>query len=278
MSMKIPSRFNQMVVYKRPSSPTPSPLATPFTIKALENGTSVGIANNNDPGWVSLDYKVNDGAWTSYTIGDQISLDEGDTVSFSGNNSTGFTRDGYSEYKVSTQAGTIQLFGNIMSLLTGNFVNATDFSFLQDSKSVFSNFCSFNSSIIHTSGLILPASSVPNTGYYWMFFSQGNLQTPPQILATEFNHESCWAMFINCYSLTSGPQIFATSSYQSDSFAMMFNNCLNLSEMKVHFTEWKIQQSWLEGVAANGTFYKPAVLPEEYGDDKIPSNWTVVNI
>lgn len=276
--MFIPNKsFKFQGVYYNTTPPTPSPLATPFTIKSLQNGGQVGIGTDSEADFVNLEYSKNGGAWTTYTLNDPIYLDQDETVAFSGNNPSGFCVDGVGDYRLKAfySGSQLEAYGNIMSLLTGNFENATDFSFMDSPNNVFKYFFQADACLVHASGLILPASSVPNNGYDWMFFGQNQLITPPQMLATEFYNDSCNAMFYNCASLTASPEIFATSSYQGYSFNQMFNNCGSLVEIKVHFTEWINQGVWVSDVAANGIFYKPAALSEEYGDTRIPNGWTV---
>ena len=62
-------------------------------------------------------------------------------------------------------------------------------------------------------------------------------------------------------------------------YSSMFNGCTDLSLIKVHFTAWGIQTTdWVTSVSSAGTFYKPSALSEEFGESKIPTGWTVVNI
>ena len=86
------------------------------------------------------------------------------------------------------------------------------------------------------------------------------------------------SMFSGCTGLTSAPELPATTLAPS-CYRQMFSGCTKLSLIKVHFTAWGSQTSkWVSNVASAGTFYKPHVLTEEYGNDKIPTGWTVVNI
>lgn len=61
----------------------------------------------------------------------------------------------------------------------------------------------------------------------------------------------------------------------------MFRDCSNLKKITVNFTSWgdatDAFTNWVYGVAANGTFYKPVALPTEFGVNRIPVGWTVVN-
>lgn len=86
-------------------------------------------------------------------------------------------------------------------------------------------------------------------------------------------------MFYNCASLEIPPEIQATT-IGSKSLEGMFNGCSKLKELRVHFTEYNDSglTNWVNGVPATGTFYKLTALPEEFGVNRIPEGWTVVNI
>jgi hypothetical protein len=63
----------------------------------------------------------------------------------------------------------------------------------------------------------------------------------------------------------------------------MFYGCASVERIKVRFTTWGIgdesfTEKWLYNVSPTGTFYRPIALPKEFGEDRIPSGWTVVNI
>ena len=67
-----------------------------------------------------------------------------------------------------------------------------------------------------------------------------------------------------------------------DCYSGMFKDCTNLNKVKVNFTEWDSTQNntwdWLKNTSATGTFIKPEVLPEVFGEHEIPENWQVTNI
>ena len=86
------------------------------------------------------------------------------------------------------------------------------------------------------------------------------------------------SMFYGCTGLTSAPELPATT-LTSSCYNSMFYGCVQLSLIKVHFTAWGSQTTkWISNVSPTGTFCKPRVLTEEYGDGKIPTGWTVVDI
>ena len=60
----------------------------------------------------------------------------------------------------------------------------------------------------------------------------------------------------------------------------MLGGCTSLILIEVDFTSWEgldTSIGWVGGVSAKGVFVKPAALPEEYGEKRIPEGWQVVN-
>ena len=87
----------------------------PLTLTALTNGAKVTLNKVGSPPDVSLEYSTG-GAWTTYTIGTQITLASiGDCIKFSGDNSTFSTSD--ANYYQFSMSGTIEASGNAMSLV-----------------------------------------------------------------------------------------------------------------------------------------------------------------
>jgi hypothetical protein len=102
----------------------------------------------------------------------------------------------------------------------------------------------------------------------------------PTLSFTSFNgNHVCANMFESCANITSAV-LNSTSTPASYSYNTMFGGCTSLNYIEVNFSNWGSNdgcQHWVWNVAANGTFVKPAALPEERGDNRIPSGWTVVN-
>ena len=129
-----------------------------------------------------------------------------------------------------------------------------------------------------TSAPELPATTLASSCYAFMFSGCTGLTSAPELPATTLAI-NCYAyMFEGCTGLTSAPELHATTLERA-SCIFMFSGCTNLSLIKVRFTDWRnYTNSWVNGVSPTGTFYKPTALPEEYGVNKIPTGWTVVNI
>ena len=84
-------------------------------------------------------------------------------------------------------------------------------------------------------------------------------------------------LFKDCVSLVQAPSL-PSSTLGIYSYSTLFGGCSALDRIEVNFTEWGLwTYSWVSGVAAAGTFVKPAALPEEIGNNRIPTGWTVVN-
>ena len=117
-----------------------------------------------------------------------------------------------------------------------------------------------------------------NYCYNSMFHGCTGLTSAPELPATTLANYCYRNMFYGCTGLTSAPELPATTLVAS-CYMNMFYGCTKLSLIKVHFTAWGSQTTkWISNVSPTGTFCKPRVLTEEYGDDKIPTGWTVVDI
>ena len=129
-----------------------------------------------------------------------------------------------------------------------------------------------------TSAPKLPATTLANFCYQHMFKNCTGLTSAPELPATTLNLACYKRMFETCTGLTSAPELPATTLVNS-CYGYMFAGCTNLSLIKVYFITWKggSTNGWLNNVSPTGTFYKPTALPEEYGETKIPTGWTVIN-
>jgi hypothetical protein len=111
-----------------------------------------------------------------------------------------------------------------------------------------------------------------------MFEGCSSLVNAPELPATTLANYCYQNMFEGCTSLVNAPELPATT-LANYCYSKMFKGCTNLKEIKVHFTTYNFGElgDWVSGVSSIGTFYKPTVLPEEFGASAIPIGWTVVN-
>lgn len=123
----------------------------------------------------------------------------------------------------------------------------------------------------------LPATTLAEYCYHAMFQSCYNLTTPPDLPATSLSPYCYSGMFADCDALTRAPELPAPNLVEG-CYCDMFACADNLSSIKVYFTEWLYDEAtywWLGQTATYGTFYCPSSLPQEFGFDRIPENWTV---
>ena len=151
--------------------------------------------------------------------------------------------------------------GNIMSLLYGdNFTGKTSFpsGTTQNFKQLFQT---SNSHIINAENLILPATTLANSCYGYMFSGCTSLTTAPELPATTLANNCYQNMFWNCSSLTTAPALpattLATSCYES-----MFENCSSLTtapELPVTSLRERCYALMFKGCSSLAT--APATLP-----------------
>lgn len=129
---------------------------------------------------------------------------------------------------------------------------------------------------------VLPMLEVPENAYYMMFEKSGITETPV-IEGTKMGKQSAKRMFYQCPNLVKANKITSTTGLGSgflNGYTDMFNGCSNLNEITVGFTSWgtAMTSTWVTGVASTGTFYCPSALTKTFGNNNIPTGWTVVNI
>ena len=236
-------------------------------LKQVGNATSPTM-------YYSKDYGRN---WERFYVNTPVQLARGEHISFSGTTEY-FTNDDWNEVYPSrfltfstSGTTTMRLYGNVMSLIN----NKTSF----DSSTIFAGLFQNCSGISDARRFNLPATDLYKDAYRCMFKQCINLSYGPKVLpATTVPTFGYQQMFYGCTSLNYSPDIKATT-LNTSSLEEMFRYCENLQKITVSFTGWDLQQSWtykwVEGVAANGTFYKPSELDEQFGDDYIPTGWQI---
>jgi hypothetical protein len=242
-----------------------------LTLTALTAGSKVTLNKAGSPPDITLEYSTG-GAWSTYTIGTQITLaSAGDYIKFRGDNGTFSTT--LNDYYQFAMSGTIGASGNVMSLVDSTCKSLTipcDYCF----RYLFYGCTSL------TSAPALPATTLATWCYNSMFRGCLSLTTAPALPATTLAPYCYYDMFLTCKSLTTAPALPATT-LATRCYQYMFRYCTKLSSIEVSFTSWDQATNqtlaWVDGVASSGTFTKPAALAAEYGESRIPTGWTVVN-
>lgn len=206
-----------------PNEPVDPALTIPLTLEAAVAGATVTF-DNKAAGHVT--YKVNGGEAQTIASGASkaITLDNvGDKVQFFGDNKT-YQGSGSSNIACSEDC---YIYGNIMSLIkSSNFESATTL----EEKSTFSSLFKNNAHIKNKNGadLLLPATTITDSCYVWMFYNCTNLITAPKLPAKTMKAYCYGEMFDGCSSLVTPPELPATTLAEN-CYASMFENCTSLS-------------------------------------------------
>ena len=225
-------------------------LDTPLTFEILGSGKvffNSSASNYNK----TIEYKKNDGEWTS-TISSHNNISfldviTGDLVQFRGNNDAYSNGMSYTYFNVNCE---FNVSGNIMSLISSsNFSTLTTLPI----SSLFLKLFEDNVNLIDASRLLLPATTLTNSCYRWMFSG--------------------------CTSLTTAP-ILPAETLMQYCYGGMFYNCPNLNYIKClakDITAYNATDTWVFNVASNGTFIKSNESTWTTGQHGIPEGWTVVD-
>ena len=231
--------------WAKSGSPTPAAYGgLRFTAEA-DNSTVQLTAGGSAPA-VTLVKSFDGVNWEDYTVGEVIELPSiGDFVYLAagegGNETFGSSASNYHKFVIN---GLVASSGDITSIR------------------------SFD----------LEQTTLAGSCYRNMFYGCTGLTSAPELPATTLATNCYMNMFYGCTGLTSAPELPA-ATLAAHCYNSMFSGCVQLSLIKVHFTAWGSQTTkWISNVSPTGTFCKPRVLTEEYGDDKIPTGWTVVDI
>ncbi len=203
---------------------TPQPQPTDYSTQYLEFVTTSGGTFNFSGSSTAntISYSTDGGnTWSTPATSVTINVNSGDTVMWKGEMTP--TSNGVGTYSASTASFDAQ--GNVMSLLYGNnFINQTD---LSGKNFAFRNLFS-NTKIVDASNLILPATTLATSCYWYMFIGCTSLTTAPQLLATTLATNCYSSMFWGCTSLTTAPSLPATTLVNG-CYREMFRGCTSLT-------------------------------------------------
>lgn len=191
------------------------------------NGGNITITASNANIAKTIQYSTDNGStWTSLTTSTTAqelggTLNVGDKVLVKGTNTTYGTSSDYNSFGGTAK---VNVYGNIMSLISGD-------SF-ENNKTLTANYTFiklFNSytNLLSAENLILPATTLADYCYRYMFQGCTSLTTAPVLPATELKTYCYSYMFGDCTNLTSAPALPATT-LESYCYDFMFWNCRNL--------------------------------------------------
>lgn len=176
---------------------------------------------------VTLEYKLNDGAWGEFNNEAGVDLNPGDYVEFRGTNvRLGVAANNYKTFTI-TGEGKIKLSGDITTLLEleGNVTQlATNQTYC------FAYLFANQTNIIDAGDMLIPIEQCSGSCFYYMFSGSG---------------------------ITRAPYTKITKTARN-SMSYMFNTCRNLSYIKFGGPSSvfgsTISPAWLYNVAADGIF------------------------
>ena len=268
----------------------------------VTTGGNIGFSGSTAENTLSFS-KDNGETWNTADSATTIPVAEGDKVLWKGT-AAPQSYKGIGKFSGDTTA-RYSVEGNAMSLLFGDdFKNQTS---LENKNSAFYSLFGSNSNITGAENMVLPATTLANVCYGYMFEGCTSLTTAPELLATTLANEcyngmfygctnlttapsvlsattllhSCYrGMFQHCTSLTTSPQLLASTLAYASCYNM-FDGCSNLNSITCLATDISAGQctgNWVSSVASSGTFTKAAGMTSwTTGTSGIPSGWTVID-
>ena len=166
-------------------------------VEALEDGMTVSFTKNATSG--SLYYSSDKQEWNELT-GETPVVNKGEKVYFKGIDLVPASYNGIGTFTINKQCNVT---GSVMSLLFGdNFIGQTDLTGYDHAFFYLFRYCT---TIQSAENLILPATTLAERCYGYMFQSCTSLTTTPELPATTLANECYDNMFTNCKNLTSAP-------------------------------------------------------------------------
>lgn len=280
-----------------------------FTIESLGDGNTIYLKASSSTVAKTISASTDNGeTWVEYTssVDDNgtalATLNTGDKLLIKGENPYYTTTT--SNYNHFTSTGQFNVYGNIMSLISGDsFVNADTLTDTYTFGALFSGATGLTSA----ENLILPATTLTRNCYANMFYNCTSLTTAPELPATTLANDCYLNMFQGCTNLTTAPSVLPATTLAESCYMSMFSDCTNLTTapvlpadtlasqcyggmffgctslnyIKAMFTTTPSNSytfNWVKGVASSGTFVKNAAatwnVTSTYG---IPNGWTVVD-
>ena len=204
----------------------------PLTFEILSTGAiNWAFEGENQSHAKTIEYKKNDGEWTSITStqgGTQINVVSGDTVQFRGDNLYYAALDGLNLSWANMFYGTTCQFnvkGNIMSLIDSDGFETLD---TLTCAETFAALFMMYTGLTSAENLILPATTLTESCYNYMFYGCTSLTTSPELPATTLADYCYMNMFYQCQNLTTAPELPATT-LADGCYMYMFIMCTSLT-------------------------------------------------
>ena len=181
----------------------------PFYIEPYNEGESISINLNisaDATAYYYIEGETND--WVSLTPKKYITLPHNKKMYIKNLN---YSRSFYSPFNID---GYYSVGGNIETLLG-------------ETRELYACNLFQESNIVDASNLILPATTLANSCYTYMFDSCTSLRNAPELPATTLADSCYYGMFAGCTSLVTAPALPATT-LASSCYVLMFKSCTSL--------------------------------------------------
>jgi hypothetical protein len=222
-------------------------LTTPLTIEAkAENGATVSLKKITTSLVLekTIKYKKStDTSWKDYEFADglngaEISLNQGESVSFWSNNAALAQKPGFfTLYTYLVISDECYVYGNVMSMIDdqeGATAENPKFSTDEEIGGSFALSYLFKDCqkiLNHESKeLVLPAKKLASSCYSDMFVGCKSLEKAPEIAAETVAPWCCQYMFYNCTSLREGP-VLKAKTLEEYCYNGMFRSCYKLGSL-----------------------------------------------
>lgn len=280
-----------------------------FTIESLEDNNDIQfyMRSSSAPS-ITIQWSTDGTNWNSYTSSTSstafTTLNTGDKIMIKSTTNQYANGDNGNNSSRLASTKTINVYGNIMSLLYGdNFVGQTTLTAKYTFRSLF-----YQGKIVDASNLILPATTLTEVCYFAMFNECTTLTAAPKVLPALTVTNRCYLnMFCDCTSLASveynmlpattlAPECYKgflartkitiapllpATTLRNYCYQWMYNGCSRLNNitcLATNISAYSCVDAWVIGVANSGTFYKaPSMTSWPRSTSGIPSNWTVVD-
>ena len=232
-----------------------------LTFEIISGGSFYFKASNSATTLRTIYYKINnEDNWNELEaqIGykhREISIHSGDIIILKGENSGYWDNVTMGNNFYFSSSVKLNIYGNIMSLIYGdNFIGQT----ILPSNRTFEHLFSYGindrtHNIISAENLILPATTLTEYCYAYMFYGCASLTTAPTIPDTSLGLRSMQDIFYFCESLNK-------------------IKCLATAPDNSNYTYFQ----WLGNVSSTGVFIKKAGVTWSRSDSGIPSGWTIL--
>lgn len=262
---------------------------TYLTLETMEDNTEIQIVNPKN----SMQYSIDNGrTWKDITTTNNVITvtKAGTPVLFRGT-ATG-------SYGAETQSGSTAIkpnkpcyiYGNVMSLVEPEINDFKDLTKLDEDPDdeekyefMFKDLFKGRSNLYNHPyfNILLPATTLTEACYQYMFSGCSNLTRAPQLPATTVTKDCYHGMFTGCSHLKTVPYILPALTLAQDCYREMFSGCTSLEVAPI------LPASNLETNSATGCyqqmFYgcssltKVTCLATELGDYDDASHGTVLN-